>query len=124
MINYINNDLEGGLAILELIEKYQPGVKLLYDDIGIIGDALETGWTTSVPMNRIDEQTGAWSLEIQLKAGGLKFRNRNSWSDNWGGSSFPEARLQFFGRNIRVTEPGNYKIHFNLKERSYRFEKL
>jgi len=119
-INFNSNDYEGGIHLLQMIQESHPDVRLLFDDIGIIGNALETGWASSVPMNLVSEHPLVWELEISLKKGELKFRNRNSWSRNWGGLDFPKGKTLFIGNNISV-EAGRYLIRLNLDEQFYEF---
>lgn len=123
ILNYLGNDREGGLGILSLIEDYYPGVQLLFDDIGIIGDALDSGWTKSIPLSRQKGQNCMWEVELTLKDGTVKFRNRNSWSQNWGGNDFPTGRNIYLGEDIRV-KAGHYHIRLDLCESRYEFLKI
>ena len=50
----LENAIEDRNSVLSLIQNSFPDVKLLYDNIGIIGDALPTGWDHSVPMKLVD----------------------------------------------------------------------
>ncbi|NND16636.1 MAG: SusF/SusE family outer membrane protein [Eudoraea sp.] len=115
--------IEDGQSILALIQNNYPSVKLIYDDLGIIGDALPTGWEKSVPMVLTDPETNIWELQIELAEGSVKFRNRDSWNQNWGGTEFPEGAPVSSGPNIKV-EAGTYKVIVNLKDYRYSFEKL
>ena len=119
----IENYYEDSQSILKSIQQYYPKVKLLLDDIGIIGNALETDWYKSVPMNLVDAQKGIWTLNVQLKDGFIKFRARDSWKNNWGGNLFPTDRLIMNGNNIPV-EAGYYKVEINLEDNLYSFTKM
>lgn len=116
----------GGTAILKAIEKFYPEVRLLYNDIGIIGtaisgyDDIEGG--VSTPMELINVQESIWKIDLYLKDGTVKFRNADSWINNWGKRLNGES-LMYFGENIPVTK-GNYQITLNLNEESYEFVKL
>ena len=58
-----------------------------------------------------------------LKRGIVKFRCRDSWAQNWGGSSFPTGPAEFDGMDIVVDEEGIYHIRLNLDEKTYEFIK-
>ena len=64
-----------------------------------------------------------FEVDIELGEGSVKFRCRDSWSQNWGGSSFPEGEAVWFGPNIPV-EPGRYHITLDLTNYRYSFERL
>ncbi len=119
-------DLSGGLlifiednkSILSLIKKYYPEVQLLYENIGIVGDALESGWFKSVPMTLIDEKEVVWEIKIRLNKGQIKFRANDSWTQNWGENSYSPGSLLMHGKNIQVEE-GFYLIRINLSKNDY-----
>jgi len=115
----INGTGEDGESIKNKIEKYYPEVRLLYQDIGIIGDATNN-WTNSIPMMLIDEQKSIWKIEITLKNGSLKFRSRDSWIQNWGGDTFPKGNALYFGENILI-KAGKYRVILDLSENTYEF---
>ena len=121
-ISYINS-LEYANSILELIRQYYPDVRLSYNNIGVIGSATGAGWSESLPMHRKQGVDGVWELKIHLFDGLLKFRNGDSWAQNWGGTEFPSGQAVFFGENIPVDE-GYYSITLNLIENSYEFNTL
>jgi len=74
-------------------------------------------------MKLIDARQGLWETTLELKNGTVKFRTRNSWNENWGGNSFPEGKLLFYGENIPV-KAGRYRISLNLKDNTYRFDAI
>ncbi len=119
----ILNRIEDGLSLTQLIEKFKPDVHLLFDDIGIIGTATEMGWNRSIEMKQSDQMNSIWEIETELNDGFLKFRNRNSWNQNWGGSNFPSGEALFFGANIPVKK-GKYHITLNLKQNQYSFNRI
>ncbi len=51
----------------------------------------------------------------------LKFRQDNSWTTNWGSTSFPTGTGVLNGNNINVTTPGTYSVSFNLQTGAYVF---
>ena len=121
---YINsrNYMVDGLSIMKLIKEYNPEVKLLFQDIGIIGDAINGYDASSTPMKLINEQNSIWELDITLKNGTVKFRSRDSWNKNWGGDTFPNGNTAFRGYDIPV-KAGNYHVILNLFENTYQFIK-
>lgn len=119
---YLSNNLithiEDREPILSEIKKYYPQVQLLIENIGIVGNALESGWFESVPMTFIDEKEGVWEIKIHLSKGRFKFRANDSWSQNWGENSYSPGSLLMNGRDIQVEE-GFYHIRINLTENDY-----
>ena len=115
-----NLGIQDGISMQKMITEYNPNVKLLYKDIGIIGDAAN-GWEDSVPMILVDQKKCVWEIEITLKDGFLKFRSRDSWTENWGKTDSPNKAL-FSGENIPVVA-GTYKITLNLTDKTYDFIK-
>jgi hypothetical protein len=127
-------------------------VRLHFDDISIVGPALDAdaaawwinedayqdppensaedivhayyGWSAhEASMTRVDESDYLWELDIQLYDGLVKFRSRGSWDENWGGNTFPTGRAVRHGDNISVTE-GRYRIVLDLERQQYEFIRL
>lgn len=114
------------LAMLKLIKSYYPEVKLLFQDVGIIGtsiDGFDDVGARSTPMTLIDEDQSIWEIKLYLKEGAVKFRCRDSWAQNWGGTTFPKGKAYFEGQDIPVSEAGNYRVVLNLTENTYEFIK-
>ena len=103
------------------IEKEFPGNT--YTDVGIIGSALDSGWEKSVPMKLIDKKHGIWEVVVSLKKGEVKFRAHDSWSENWGGGTFPSGTAVLNGDNIPV-EAGKYRVRLDLNKERHQFVKL
>lgn len=110
-------------SILSDIKKYYPQVQLLFENIGIVGNALESGWFKSVPMALIDEKEGVWEIKIHLSKGRFKFRANDSWSQNWGENSYSPGSLLMNGKDIQVEE-GFYHIRINLSDNDYFVKRL
>ncbi|MDX5585270.1 MAG: DUF6090 family protein [Aureibaculum sp.] len=110
-------------SILSDIKKYYPQVQLLYENIGIVGNALESGWSESVPMTLINKKEAVWEIKIHLSKGRFKFRANDSWSQNWGENSYSPGSLQMNGKDIQVEE-GFYHIRINLTENHYFVKRL
>lgn len=121
---YINsrNYLEDGLSIMTLIKEYYPDVKLRFQDLGILGTAIDGYDMPSTPMKLTDEQNSIWELDITLKNGTVKFRSRDSWNKSWGGNTFPNGSNVLGGFDIPV-KAGNYHVILNLSENTYQFIK-
>ena len=83
--------------------------------IGIIGDF--SNWDNDVDMNTSDNITYTIT-NYYLPNTGLKFRQDNSWDNNWGGDTFPSGTTS--GNNIPVTS-GFYDISFNINTGAYSF---
>ena len=115
------------LAMLKLIKDYYPEVKLLFQDVGIIGtsiDGFDDVGARSTPMVLTNEEQSIWEIELYLKKGRVKFRCRDSWAINWGGNAFPKGEAYFEGPDISIPEAGNYQIVLNLTANTYEFIKL
>ena len=121
--NVLHND---ALAMLKLIKNYYPDVKLLFEDVGIIGTSIngfDNVGASSTPMALTDEEQSIWEIELYLKEGRVKFRCRDSWALNWGGDTFPKGKANFEGQDISVNKAGNYNVILNLSENTYEFIK-
>ena len=121
------NQMEDAISILQLIKEYYPEVRLIYQDVGIIGTSINGfpdvgGKSTPLINNKEDENI--WEIEMFLKPGKVKFRCRDAWAQNWGGNSFPTGTAEFDGGDILVDEEGIYHIRLNLSEKTYEFVKI
>ena len=104
-----------------LIKDYYPNVKLLYSDIGLVGDATRhNDWTTNLQLTLTNELEAIWEGDFTLKEGSVKFREGENWNFNWGGNTFPVGNTYSYGNNIHV-EPGNYHVILNLDKKTYQF---
>ena len=118
----VQNRKGAAISILRMIKKYYPKGRLLYQDIGIVGNATTNkNWTENLPMTLINEQKSIWEANIKLGNGSLKFRDGNSWVANWGGETFPSGNTKWFGSDITVKK-GYYKVTLNLTEKTYEFK--
>ncbi|WP_437395370.1 DUF6090 family protein [Flagellimonas lutimaris] len=103
------------------IQDYYPNVKLLYSDIGLIGDATpHNNWSTNLPLTLTNELEAIWEGDFNLTKGSVKFREGENWNFNWGGDTFPNGNTLSFGNNIQV-KPGNYHVILNLDKKTYQF---
>ncbi|MDT0558189.1 SusF/SusE family outer membrane protein [Ichthyenterobacterium sp. W332] len=106
---------------MKSVKDYEPGVKLFYNNVGVLGSATTNGWEKSIPMTLIDAKLNIWEIKIVLKEGGVKFRTNESWTTNWGGETFPKGECIYFGDNIEVKEAGYYHIRLDLLKKNYQF---
>ena len=123
-INVLYSDAQ---SVIRLIKNYYPDVKLIYEDVGIIGtsiDGFDDVGAISTPMTERSEAPGVWEIELYLKKGRVKFRCRDSWSQNWGGPDFPKGDAISFGPDIPVEEAGQYHVVLDLNNSTYSFNKL
>lgn len=122
-----HNQIADARSLQAIIREYSPEIRLLYEEVGILGTALN-GYDNvpgfkSTPMKLINARQGIWETTLDLKNGTVKFRTRDSWNENWGGNSFPEGTTLFYGENIPV-KAGRYRISLNLQENTYRFDRV
>lgn len=103
------------------IKKQFPQVKLLYENLGLVGEGSPNrDWGTDIPFEKKSEEPAIWEAEIELVGGQVKFRENQTWNRNWGGRSFPKGHLEWQGPNIQVPA-GKYRITLNLTEKTYEF---
>ncbi len=116
-----------GISIMNIIKKYNPNVKLLFQDVGVKGTAID-GFDNvgglSTPMIQTDIDNDIWEIDIYLLEGTLKFRCRDSWAQNWGADGFPKGTGTHDGPDIIVPQAGNYNIIFKPITGEYEFIKL
>jgi hypothetical protein len=111
-------------ANLTAIKTYYPDVKLLYGNVGLVGDATQNNnWNKNIPLTLTNDLESIWEADVVLKNGSVKFREGENWYFNWGGDEFPEgSTLAHFGNNIPV-KAGKYRVILNLSEKTYQFIK-
>lgn len=94
---------------------FEIGIK---PNIGIIGSATPNGWNSDVDMPEVSP--GVYELVITLADGEVKFRADDSWTVNWGASTFPSGIGTQDGPNIPV-KAGVWKVRFEFPSGAYRF---
>ena len=113
-----------------------------YPFISLVSDATNqstqfTGWINNgnydYPMTTTDGITytisSVFLTGVSTASGSnsnywLKFRQDDSWTTNWGNSSFPTGTGVQNGNNINVTVPGTYSVSFNIQTGAYIFNLL
>ena len=98
---------------------FGPAIRI-FPTVGIIGDGTAVGWDSDIDMTRDAINADDWAIEINLAAGGMKFRAENDWIVDWGSSSFPVGNGTQGGDNIPVV-PGNWAITLNATSGFYTF---
>ena len=96
---------------------------VIYQTIGIIGNATPGGWDTDTDMTADANDPSLWSVRLVLTDGEAKFRADNDWGVNWGAGDFPTGIAILDGANIPIAA-GEYKITFNSTTGDYNFELL
>lgn len=119
----IQNKIWENKNYLSMIKSSSPSINLTFNDIGIVGTCMETGWDKTVFMHRSETEKNKWEITVQLNDGYLKFRNSNSWVYNWGGKTFPKGNTSFYGEDITVNK-GTYHITLDLDNNTYQFDKV
>lgn len=93
-----------------------------FPKIAIIGAGTQQGWPNDpqVDANAMTTTDGVtYTIKnIPLTTGPIKFRQDNSWSNNWGGTTWPSGANA--GGDIPATE-GNYDGTFNKTTGAYAF---
>lgn len=91
----VQNKKYDALTNLYLIKKFFPNVKLLYQNIGVVGVATKfNNYNDNIPLNLINPELSIWEGTVKLNEGSVKFRDGNSWLANWGGDSFPDGNAK------------------------------
>lgn len=86
---------------------------------GLIGDATPNGWDSDQNMT-YDATEGAWSIQLDLVAGAVKFRANDAWDLNYGDTG-ADALLEAGGDNITIPSAGTYLIKLYLDKPDYTY---
>jgi len=95
----MNSAFIGGLinlakANLTAIKNYYPDVKLLYANVGLIGEATQNNsWEKNIPLTLTNDLESIWEADVVLENGFVKFREGENWYFNWEGTNFLKAAL-------------------------------
>ncbi|WP_146613668.1 DUF6090 family protein [Algoriphagus yeomjeoni] len=113
--------LDLGKNGMKQIKESYPDIRLLYENIGIIGEGTSFGdWSNDTPLKLVDRDKSIWEGVVTLKGGPLKIRENESWIVNWGGSSFPKGNLEWFGQDIQSVA-GEYRLVIDMTLKTYEF---
>jgi len=127
--NYDVNDMKNIVAesesIISSIKTEYPDIRIIFENVGIIGTAIngfDGVGVISTPMKETD--FAIYETELFLKKGLVKFRSNDSWLKNWGGDSFPEGEAHHDGNDISIDQSGLYLIRLDLNSNKYYFTRL
>jgi len=95
----------------------------VFISIGIIGSATPAGWD-GADINMQTTDGIVYTLnDYTLTDGGLKFRENDEWTNNWGGTEWPSGVGIFDQGGVDIPcVAGTYNITFNLVSKEYNFE--
>lgn len=99
-----------------------------FPNIGILGGSTTVDWDSDLDMTTTDGVVYTYqNLVIEVPPvgddqpnPGVKFRQDDGWTINWGGSGFPSGAAVSGGNNIPATN-GTYNVTFNLSTLQYNF---
>ncbi len=108
---------------MDLIREYDPSIQITYDRIGILGSATTHGWDRTIFMDLKDPDKRIWRIRIKLDEGDIKFRDGDSWDNNWGDNFDQDGGLIANGFNIPV-KPGTYEVELNMTDKTYSLNRI
>jgi len=89
--------------------------------IGIIGSAVPPNYDAGPDVNMFTNDNSTFILpDYAFTSGEAKFRQDDSWTNNWGNTTFPSGTALKDGDGIPVTA-GTYNATFNIKTGKYSF---
>lgn len=94
-----------------------------FPNIGLLGGSTVTGWTSDTDMVTTDGVVYTLAnvvITVPASDGGVKFRQDDAWTNNWGGTGFPGGTASSGGANIPAVN-GTYNVTFNLTTLQYNF---
>lgn len=86
---------------------------------GLIGDATPGGWGSDQDLS-YNAAEGAWTIQLDLTAGAIKFRANDDWALNYGDTG-ADALLNRDGDNIAIAAAGTYLIKLYLDKPDYTY---
>ncbi|MEL6590753.1 MAG: RagB/SusD family nutrient uptake outer membrane protein, partial [Bacteroidota bacterium] len=91
-------------------------------DWGLIGSATPNGWDNDTDMT-FDPVEGAWTIQVDLVEGEVKFRANDDWALNYGDTG-NDALLEEGGDNIAIPTSGTYiiKLYLDAPDHTYSIE--
>lgn len=96
---------------------------VLAQNIGILGASTPAGWNADLDMTTTDNVTYTYQglvIVVPDADPGVKFRQDDAWTINWGGSGFPTGTASLNGPNIPAVN-GTYDVTFNISTLEYSF---
>lgn len=94
-----------------------------FANIGIVGSSTPAGWDADLDMTTTDGIVYTYEnlvINVPENDPGVKFRQDDAWTVNWGGNGFPSGTASLNGSNIPAVN-GTYNVTFNLNTLQYSF---
>jgi len=94
-----------------------------FANIGILGGSTVTGWASDTDMVTTDGITYTLNnvvISVPDTDPGVKFRQDDGWTVNWGSAGFPTGTGTQGGANIPATN-GTWDVTFNITTGAYTF---
>lgn len=92
-----------------------------YPSIGMIGDAVSVDGFAGPDVDMVTFDGITYTItDYNFLGGEMKFRQDDSWDNNWGSTAFPSGTATMGGANIPVPE-GTYSVSFNRITGDYSF---
>ncbi|WP_114759432.1 T9SS type A sorting domain-containing protein [Flavobacterium sp. AG291] len=94
-----------------------------FPSIGILGSSTPAGWESDLDMTTTDGVVYTYEnlvIVVPSSDPGVKFRQDDAWTTNWGGTGFPSGTASLNGANIPAVN-GTYNVTFNLSTLAYSF---
>lgn len=88
-------------------------------DWGLIGSGTPSGWDSDQNMT-YDAEAGAWTIQLDLVAGDVKFRANDGWDINLGDNG-KDGLLEYGGDNMVIPSAGNYILKLFLNPTGYTY---
>lgn len=94
-----------------------------FANVGILGGSTVTGWDSDTDMVTTDGVTYTLNnvvINVPPADAGVKFRQDDAWTMNWGSSTFPNGTGTLNGANIPAVN-GIWDVSFNITTGAYAF---
>jgi hypothetical protein len=87
---------------------------------GVIGDATSGGWDTDTDMT-YDLDNHILTATLDLVVGNIKFRVNDGWDIDLGDDD-TDGSMEYGGKDIPISEAGNYTVTLNLSQALYSYK--
>lgn len=95
-----------------------------FASIGILGSSTPAGWDADLDMTTTDGIVYTYNnlvINVPATDPGVKFRQDDAWTINWGGNAFPAGQAVLNSPNNIPAVNGTYNVTFNLNTLQYSF---
>lgn len=84
--------LELASNVMGQIKNSYSEVRLLYENIGIIGDGTSNqNWSNDILLERTEEENSIWEAAVTLNSKGIKINENKSWNADWEAPVFQKV---------------------------------